>query len=83
MSELLLVMGDPDMEQVAEEGAPQRRALKTFFGNITEKNVRQLRILNLEALPVQYSDKFYRDIVKDEDNPICKFSNLLHACFFL
>jgi len=32
------------------------------FGSVTEKNVEQLRKLNLAVFPVRYNDKFYQDI---------------------
>ncbi|KAL3922825.1 MAG: hypothetical protein SGPRY_004425 [Prymnesium sp.] len=32
------------------------------FGSVTEKNVEQLRKLNLAVFPVRYNDKFYQDM---------------------
>ena len=32
------------------------------FGSVTEKNVEQLKKLNLAVFPVRYNDKFYQDI---------------------
>jgi hypothetical protein len=34
------------------------------LGEITKDNIEQLRILNTTIFPVQYSDKFYHDIVR-------------------
>ena len=43
---------------------PCRRAEKLIsFGQVTEKNIEQLRKLNLAVFPVRYSNKFYTDIV--------------------
>lgn len=37
--------------------------LKVTWGNVTEKNVKQLRILNTVIFPINYSDQFYKDAV--------------------
>lgn len=45
---------------------PESRKLKKLdikFGDLTEKNVEQLRILNYMNLPVIYSEDFYRRLV--------------------
>lgn len=33
------------------------------FGDLTEKNIGQLRLLNQQLYPVQYQERFYRDIL--------------------
>jgi hypothetical protein len=35
------------------------------FGELTEKNVGQLRLLNTVVFPVNYNDTFYRDLLID------------------
>jgi ribosomal protein S18 acetylase RimI-like enzyme len=35
------------------------------FGELTEKNVGQLRLLNTVVFPVNYNDTFYRDLLND------------------
>jgi len=40
---------------------PQRDQLD--FGDVTEKNLGQLKILNSSVFPVKYNDKFYSDLL--------------------
>eukprot|EP00930_Biecheleria_cincta_P095472 TRINITY_DN87431_c0_g1_i1.p1 TRINITY_DN87431_c0_g1~~TRINITY_DN87431_c0_g1_i1.p1 ORF type:complete len:207 (+),score=41.40 TRINITY_DN87431_c0_g1_i1:56-622(+) len=51
----------------ADEATPsesRRKPLKLEFGNLTEKNMGQLKKLNLATFPVVYKDQFYIDLVK-------------------
>eukprot|EP00743_Colponemidia_sp_Colp-15_P005900 GILK01006342.1.p2 GENE.GILK01006342.1~~GILK01006342.1.p2 ORF type:complete len:184 (-),score=18.95 GILK01006342.1:53-544(-) len=41
----------------------QRTRAMIEFGSITDKNVEQLRRMNLVIFPVRYNDKFYKDVV--------------------
>ncbi len=41
------------------------RELKVEWGNITEKNIKQLKILNSVCFPVKYPESFYQNIVKN------------------
>jgi len=47
--------------------APQQYGLATDrdvqFGDLTEKNIGQLRLLNEALYPVNYQDKFYKDVL--------------------
>lgn len=43
------------------------------FGELTPKNVEQLRKLNLAVFPVRYSDKFYNDLAS---NPVQSYTHL-------
>mmetsp|Transcript_15344 Transcript_15344/g.36825 ORF Transcript_15344/g.36825 Transcript_15344/m.36825 type:complete len:171 (+) Transcript_15344:66-578(+) len=45
-----------------QEELRQRAQQLISFGSVTEKNVEQLRKLNLAVFPVRYNDKFYQDI---------------------
>uniref|UniRef100_A0A7S3BM43 N-acetyltransferase domain-containing protein n=1 Tax=Haptolina ericina TaxID=156174 RepID=A0A7S3BM43_9EUKA len=52
------------------------------FGQVTEKNIEQLRKLNLAVFPVRYSNKFYTDIVasaqkKEEFTCLGFFSDIM------
>ena len=41
----------------------RQRAQKFIkYGTVTEKNVEQLRKLNMAVFPVRYNDKFYSDL---------------------
>jgi hypothetical protein len=42
------------------------------FGAITQANLEQLRLLNQTILPVRYNDKFYQDILL-QDESMTKF----------
>eukprot|EP00455_Lapot_gusevi_P006803 TRINITY_DN1291_c0_g1_i4.p1 TRINITY_DN1291_c0_g1~~TRINITY_DN1291_c0_g1_i4.p1 ORF type:complete len:173 (+),score=52.89 TRINITY_DN1291_c0_g1_i4:57-575(+) len=56
-----------------QKNVPRRRELDITFGNITEKNVEQLRRLNIAIFPVRYNDKFYQtDILKEEHRDVTK-----------
>ena len=43
------------------------------FGEVTEKNVDQVRKLNLAVFPVRYNEKFYNDLA---NNPIQSYTHL-------
>jgi N-alpha-acetyltransferase 50 len=45
------------------------------FGELTQKNVEQLRKLNLAVFPVKYSDKFYTDL---SSNPVQLYTHLAY-----
>ncbi|CAJ1361560.1 unnamed protein product [Effrenium voratum] len=44
--------------------AEKRKPLHLDGGNLTEKNMGQLKKLNLATFPVHYKDQFYLDLVK-------------------
>ena len=51
-----------------------RRAQKHIsFGEVTPKNIEQLRKLNLAVFPVRYNEKFYNDLA---NNPIQSYTHL-------
>lgn len=55
----------PTFEQVSALTFPKYMAkLPVEFGELTEKNLEQLRRLNSVVFPVSYSDKFYQDVLK-------------------
>ncbi|CAE7660038.1 NAA50, partial [Symbiodinium microadriaticum] len=43
------------------------------LGNVTEHNLQQLKTLNMVALPVRYSEKFYRDLLANSPPEYLKF----------
>ena len=43
-------------------------------GNVTDANVAQLKTLNMIALPVRYSEKFYRELVEKSPPEYLKFA---------
>ena len=62
------------MPEDDEEAAARERAQRYIkFGTVTEKNVEQLRKLNLAVFPVRYSDKFYSDLAA---NPVQQYTHL-------
>mmetsp|Transcript_103459 Transcript_103459/g.183789 ORF Transcript_103459/g.183789 Transcript_103459/m.183789 type:complete len:186 (-) Transcript_103459:43-600(-) len=48
----------------ATPSTSRRKPLKLELGNLTEKNMGQLKKLNLATFPVLYKDQFYLDLVK-------------------
>jgi len=46
--------------------------LELSFGDVTEKNIGQLRVLNVAIFPVRYNDKFYADLV--DHIPLCTYA---------
>lgn len=42
---------------------PQKPEAEVVFGAITQKNVKQLEMINLELFPVRYPPKFYTDVI--------------------
>jgi len=48
----------------AASAGGKRKPLKLEFGNLTEKNVGQLRKLNTATFPVVYKDQFYQDLLQ-------------------
>lgn len=54
-------------------------ALPFYFTEVTKDNVGQVRILNEVLFPVEYSEKFYKDLYQEELHPIihlCKHRDL-------
>mmetsp|Transcript_134410 Transcript_134410/g.287547 ORF Transcript_134410/g.287547 Transcript_134410/m.287547 type:complete len:196 (+) Transcript_134410:62-649(+) len=51
-------------EAAAQDGGRRRKPLTLEFGNLTEKNVGQLKKLNAATFPVTYMDQFYQDLQK-------------------
>jgi len=54
---------------LAANAAPgrRRRTLKQEIGQLTEKNMGQLKKLNSATFPVHYKDQFYQDLLKSLD----------------
>lgn len=44
------------------------------LGEITPANIQQLRMLNINTLPVRYSDKFYNDILTTYASDYLRFA---------
>ena len=62
------------MPEADEKGSRYEAAQKLIsFGEITPKNVEQLRKLNLAVFPVRYSDKFYNDLAS---TPVQNYTHL-------
>eukprot|EP01039_Chlorochromonas_danica_P003095 gene3095-3385_t len=48
---------------------------KSFeLGEITPANIQQLRVLNINTLPVRYSDTFYKNIIETYDKDYMRFA---------
>jgi len=52
------------MTQGEEEATGKEPKLSLTFGEITEKNVGQLQVLNSVLFPVKYNEKFYTDLLR-------------------
>ena len=44
------------------------------LGEVNAANLQQLKTLNLNTLPVKYSDKFYRELIDNYSTDFMKFS---------
>jgi hypothetical protein len=51
--------------EVSADKKGASREQPVVFGELTEKNVGQLRLLNTVVFPVNYNDTFYRDLLND------------------
>lgn len=50
-----------------------KKDLRVRFANITKDNLGQFRRMNMAIFPVRYGDKFYRDLLKgDDDNELIR-----------
>mmetsp|Transcript_25844 Transcript_25844/g.72047 ORF Transcript_25844/g.72047 Transcript_25844/m.72047 type:complete len:235 (-) Transcript_25844:68-772(-) len=47
--------------------APRKKPLKLEIDHLTEKNLGQLKKLNIATFPVHYKDQFYQDLLKALD----------------
>eukprot|EP01087_Luapelamoeba_hula_P018435 TRINITY_DN5937_c1_g1_i1.p2 TRINITY_DN5937_c1_g1~~TRINITY_DN5937_c1_g1_i1.p2 ORF type:complete len:184 (+),score=25.55 TRINITY_DN5937_c1_g1_i1:186-737(+) len=50
-----------------EAGPAGDRRAQEVFGDLTEKNVGQLKLLNSVIFPVHYNEKFYRDLLQNTE----------------
>eukprot|EP00536_Pseudo-nitzschia_multiseries_P006727 jgi/Psemu1/193696/e_gw1.146.41.1 len=50
------------------------RELKVEFGRINQDNIEQLRKVNLACFPVQYQEKYYKDVAESSGEGLCKFA---------
>ena len=46
------------------------KSVTTELGELTQHNVKQLKVLNRDIFPVVYNEKFYKDLL--EAGPLCK-----------
>lgn len=54
------------------------KELKVEWGNVTEKNVKQLKVLNSVCFPVKYPESFYQNIIRNvlrSNEEYTKFGN--------
>ncbi|KAJ1410254.1 hypothetical protein B484DRAFT_402964, partial [Ochromonadaceae sp. CCMP2298] len=56
---------------MAEAGKPK---LPFQLGEVSPANIQQLRTLNVNTLPVRYSDKFYRELIDKYGTEYMKFA---------
>ena len=56
-----------------DDDVRERAKKHISFGGVTDKNVDQLRKLNLAVFPVKYNDKFYTDL---STNPVQLYTHL-------
>merc|ERR1712010_210755 len=48
--------------------------IKTDLGNVTAKNIEQLKMIYSVVFPVRYSDQFFKDVVTNADNGLIKLA---------
>lgn len=48
--------------------------MKVEFGRINQDNIEQLRKVNLACFPVQYQEKYYKDVKDSKGDGLCKFA---------
>jgi ribosomal protein S18 acetylase RimI-like enzyme len=65
-------MVDDAVEEV-QKTAP-KKVLPFQLGDVNEANLQQIRMLNISTLPVRYSDKFYRDLIKNYTNKYLQYA---------
>lgn len=53
--------------------------LEVTYGEITEKNLGLLKVLNRSIFPVQYNDKFYTDLLASPD--LCRLGITIYVLF--
>lgn len=47
-----------------EQVVAKHKTAPITFGNLTPRNIKQLRVLNSTVLPVQYGNKFYDEVLQ-------------------
>lgn len=47
---------------------------KYELGDVTPANILQIRVLNVNTLPVRYSDKFYRELLTNYGNDYMQYA---------
>lgn len=50
------------------------KKLSFELGPVNPANLQQLRMININTLPVRYSDKFYRDLLEKYDSDYLRFA---------
>lgn len=54
------------MKSLLPSGSPSRAA-KVELGDVTQHNLKQLKVLNSVVFPVSYNEKFYLDVLEHND----------------
>lgn len=74
------------MEEVNDEDDTKSTVSSEYIGksillkNVTSQNIQQLRLLNRTILPVNYNDKFYKDVLhSDKMVNLCKIAYLKNS----
>jgi N-alpha-acetyltransferase 50 len=49
------------------------------LGDVTEHNLQQLKTLNMVALPVRYSDKFYKELLANSPPEYLKYGGNIYV----
>ena len=44
------------------------------IGEVNHANLQQLRVININTLPVRYTDKFYKDLITNYTNDYMRFA---------
>merc|ERR1711934_357889 len=48
--------------------------IKVDLGNVTHKNIEQLKMIYSVVFPVRYSDQFFKDVVTNADTGLIKLA---------
>ncbi|CAF0857413.1 unnamed protein product [Adineta ricciae] len=63
-----------NIEKLSDENRkpPKTKQVKIELGELTQHNIKQLKVLNRDIFPVLYNEKFYKDLL--ESGELCKLA---------
>lgn len=57
-------MSEAEESEMDAAAAAKKKRLEVEFGEVHEKNVGQLKLINSIVFPVKYNDQFYRGLLR-------------------